>query len=37
MTPVSKISMIAIALVTLGSSFTAASASPWQFNHPRRA
>ena len=37
MTPVSKISMLAIALVTLGSSFTAASATPWQFNHPRRA
>lgn len=38
MTPVGKFSMIAIALVTLGSSFTAASAeTPWQFNHPRRA
>ena len=37
MTPVSKVSMIAIALVTLGSSFTGASATPWQFNHPRRA
>jgi hypothetical protein len=37
MTPVSKVSMIALALVTLGSSFTAASATPWQFNHPRRA
>ncbi len=37
MTPVSKFSMIALALVTLGSSFTAASATPWQFNHPRRA
>jgi hypothetical protein len=37
MTPVSKFSMIAIALVTLTSSFTAASASPWAWNHPRRA
>ena len=37
MTPVSKVSMIAFALVTLASSFTAASATPWQFNHPRRA
>ena len=36
MTRVSKFSMVAIALVTLGSSFTAASATPWQANHPRR-
>jgi len=35
MTPVSKVSMIALALVTFGT--TAASATPWQFNHPRRA
>ena len=38
MTPVSKFSMIAIAVVTLGSSLTAASAETlWQYNHPRRA
>jgi hypothetical protein len=37
MTPVSKFSMIALALATLGTSVSAASATPWQFNHPRRA
>jgi hypothetical protein len=37
MTAVSKFSMIALAVVTLGSSFTAASANEWQFSHPRRA
>src|SRR5690348_1372254 len=38
MTRLSKFSMIALALVTLGSSFTAASAETlWQYNHPRRA
>src|ERR1700758_2634696 len=37
MTAVSKFSMIALAVVTLGSSFTAASANEWQFFHPRRA
>lgn len=36
MSYVSKISMVAIALATLGASFTAASATPWQANHPRR-
>jgi hypothetical protein len=38
MTRVSKFSMVAIALLTLGTSFTSASAETlWQFNHPRRA
>src|SRR6516164_177668 len=38
MTPVSKFSMVAIALLTLGTSVTSASAETlWQFNHPRRA
>ena len=38
MTPVKKFSMIAIALATLGTSMTGASAeTPWQYNHPRRA
>jgi hypothetical protein len=37
MTAVSKFSMIALAVVALGSSFTAASANEWQFFHPRRA
>jgi hypothetical protein len=37
MTRFSKLSMIAIALAVLGSSYTAASAETlWQFNHPRR-
>jgi len=38
MTPVSKFSMIAITLATLGTSMTGASAETlWQHNHPRRA
>ena len=38
MTPVKKFSMIAIALATLGTSMTGASAETlWQSNHPRRA
>ena len=38
MTRVSKFSMVAIALLTLGTSVTSASAETfWQFNHPRRA
>jgi hypothetical protein len=38
MTPVSKFSMVAITLLTLGTSVTSASAETlWQFNHPRRA
>jgi hypothetical protein len=38
MTRVSKFSMVAIALFTLGTSVTSASAETfWQFNHPRRA
>ena len=37
MTAVGKFSMIALAVATLGSSFTAASANEWQFYHPRRA
>jgi len=38
MTPISKFSMVAIALLTLGTSVTSASAETlWQFNHPRRA
>jgi|SRR5580704_3750167 hypothetical protein len=38
MTPVSKFSMVAVALLTLGTSITSASAETlWQFNHPRRA
>jgi hypothetical protein len=38
MTPVSKFSMVAIALLTLGTSVTSASAETlWQSNHPRRA
>ena len=36
MSYVSKLSMVAIAVATLGASFTAASATPWQANHPRR-
>jgi len=38
MTRVKKFSMIAIALATLGTSMTGASAETmWQYNHPRRA
>jgi hypothetical protein len=38
MTPDSKFSMVAIALLTLGTSVSSASAETfWQFNHPRRA
>jgi hypothetical protein len=38
MTRVSKFSMVAIALLTLGTSIASASAETlWQFNHPRRA
>jgi len=42
MTPVSKFSMIAIALATLGTSLgasmtTASAETLWQFYHPRRA
>jgi hypothetical protein len=38
MTRVKLFSIAAIALATLGTSFTAASAETlWQFNHPRRA
>jgi hypothetical protein len=38
MNPVSKFSMVAIALLTLGTSITSASAETlWQFNYPRRA
>jgi hypothetical protein len=38
MTPVKKFSMIAIALTTLGTSMTGASAETlWQYDHPRRA
>jgi hypothetical protein len=38
MTRVKFFSIAAIALATLGTSFTAASAETlWQFNHPRRA
>jgi len=37
MTRITKFSMIAIALATLGSSLTSASAETlWQANHPRR-
>jgi hypothetical protein len=37
MTPLSKFSMVAIALAMLGTSFTAASAETlWQANHPGR-
>jgi hypothetical protein len=38
MTPVTKFSMVAIALLILGTSVASASAETlWQFNHPRRA
>jgi hypothetical protein len=38
MTRIAKFSMVAIALMTLGTSMTSASAETfWQFNHPRRA
>ena len=38
MTRVNKFSMVAVALVMLGASFTSASAETlWQSNHPRRA
>jgi hypothetical protein len=37
MTRFSKLSMIAVALAVLGTSYTAASAETlWQYNHPRR-
>jgi hypothetical protein len=37
MTRVSKFSMVAIAVSLLSLSVSAASANPWQANHPRRA
>ena len=37
MTRITKLSMIAIALATLGSVNAASAGTWWQYNHPRRA